>query len=61
MGDAAKYLGFVLGPGARDLSWSKPLEKYVARSKLWGQAGLGLMLTMRAYATYIATVLLFVA
>ena len=39
VGVAAKHLGFVLGPGARGLSWSKPLEKYVARSKLWGRAG----------------------
>ena len=58
---AAKYLGIFVGPGKGRQSWEGPLAKYLQRASQWGALGLGLSMTLRAYAIYIATVLLFVA
>jgi len=57
----AKYLGFILGPGRGDHSWDGPLKKFRARAITWGRAGIGMMMTLRAYRTYVFTVLSFVA
>ena len=59
--DAAKYLGFLLGLGKGERSWGKPVEKYLKRAALWGQAGLGMTLTIRAYSTYVMSVLSYIA
>ena len=55
-----KYLGFMIGPGSEDESWSKPLQKYLHRVEQWGSLNLGLYYNMQAYRTFIATVLSFV-
>ena len=42
----AKYLGFFIGPGARDKSWEKPIHKYNQRVELWASMRLGLLLNI---------------
>ena len=59
--DHARYLGFEVGPGRGDLSWSAPLRKYRERVEIWRAIGAGLRLTVVAYRVYILSVLLFVA
>ena len=58
--DAAKYLGFFIGPGRADSSWKAPLEKYLSRAQIWGKIGAGAQLTTEAYRIYIVSVLSFV-
>ena len=57
---SGKYLGYILGPGAGNSSWEKPLVKYVERAKLWSSLRLGLHYNMLVYKVFIATVLAFV-
>jgi len=57
----AEYLGFILGPAAKDRSWLKPLRKFEDRAREWGAVGGGMHLTLLAYAVYIFPVLGFVA
>ena len=59
-GRSAKYLGFILGPGRDEKSWTGPLDKLQSRAKEWGQIGGGLLLTTLAYAVYMLPVLTFV-
>ena len=57
----AKYLGVFVGPEKGTKSWDSPIAKFLKRSAQWGSLGLGLSMSIRAYATYISSVLLFVA
>lgn len=59
--DHARYLGFEVGPGRGELSWSAPLRKYRERVDIWRSIGAGLRLTIAAYRVYVLSVLLFVA
>ena len=56
-----KYLGFVLGPGAGGLSWSKPLAKFEKAVAQWSSLKLGLFLNTLAYNVYMVTLLEYVA
>ena len=58
---AAKYLGVFVGPEKGTKSWDSPIAKFLKRSAQWGSLGLGLSMSIRAYATYISSVLLVVA
>ena len=58
--EAAKYLGMYLGPGGRQLSWDAPIKKFLTRASQWGKLGVGLLMSIKAYRVYIASVLLFV-
>ena len=57
---AAKYLGFFVGPDKGTRSWTAPIRKYLDRAQQWGKLGLGLHMSIRAYSTYILSVLMFV-
>jgi len=59
--EAAKYLGFYVGPGRLQHSWTAPLAKFLDRAKSWGEMGLGTLTTFQAYQVFISSVLLFVA
>eukprot|EP00973_Karenia_brevis_P094540 12423019-Karenia_brevis.AAC.1 len=56
-----KYLGFVIGPGAGDDSWKKPLAKFESRVLQWAAKKLGLAMNVIAFNIYIAPVLEYVA
>ena len=56
----AKYLGVYVGPDKGTRSWHSPFAKFLSRAQQWGALGLGLHMTIRAYATYMVSVLLFV-
>ncbi|CAK0794469.1 unnamed protein product [Prorocentrum cordatum] len=56
----ATYLGFAVGPERAEHSWTKPLDKFVTRARIWRDIGCGLLLTLLAYRTYIFPVLGFV-
>ena len=58
--DKGTYLGFVIGPGAGDASWGKPLQKYLKSARFWGKAGVGLQYSALAYTTYVLPILSFV-
>ena len=58
---AGKYLGFMIGPGAKDNSWITPTAKYTQRLSEWPWAEIGLYLSMRVYNTFILPTLLFIA
>ena len=55
-----KYLGFIIGPGARALSWKTPASKFEARLAAWSGLGLGLLLNLKALRSFIIPVLSFV-
>ena len=55
-----KYLGFMIGPGAGQSSWTKPLDKFVARAGQWASLHLGLFYNMTIFRPFIASVLTFV-
>ena len=57
----ATYLGFILGPDRADRSWSKPLEKALARARLWGQLALGLQFGAHVYRIFVVPTLSFFA
>jgi hypothetical protein len=57
---AAKYLGFMLGPGRGQSSWEAPMRKFLDRAKLWGSINPGLFHNIMAYRVYIALVLSFI-
>jgi len=57
---AAKYLGVFVGPDKGTRSWTAPIRKYLDRAQQWGRLGLGLHMSIRAYSTYILSVLMFV-
>jgi hypothetical protein len=53
--DHGKYLGFMVGPGAREKNWSRVFSKKV---EFWSGLKLGLALNVIAYNIYIVTVML---
>ncbi|CAK0811733.1 unnamed protein product [Prorocentrum cordatum] len=55
-----KYLGYWVGPGAGNMSWDKPLEKFTKRVQSWAQRHLGLFLNSIVFNTFIISVLSFV-
>ena len=55
-----KYLGFMLGPGKRDSSWTDVLEKYRSRSVVWSGPPVGLFRATQIYKTLVCSVLAFV-
>ena len=57
----AKYLGFLLGPGAREEAWNKPLAKFESRVNHWSNMQLGIAMNTVAFNIYIIPVLEFVA
>ena len=57
---SAKYLGVYVGPDKGIRSWQSPFAKFLSRAQQWGALGLGLHMTIRAYATHMASVLFFV-
>ena len=59
--DKGTYLGFVIGPGAKTDSWSKPLRKYMDSAKLWGGKGMGAQYASLAYSTYTLPILSYIA
>ena len=56
----AKYLGFMIGPGSEEKSWSKPLRKYSQWYLTWGALRLGALLNIVVYRSFIASVLSYV-
>ena len=40
--DCGLYLGYMVGPGKEDSSWSKPSAKLLTRGQLWGRVPGGL-------------------
>ena len=56
----AKYLGVYVGPGRAQMSWQAPLSKYLERARIWGNMGVGALLTCQAYQVFIGSVLMFV-
>ena len=57
---AGQYLGFSVGPGKSDQSWSKPVEKYESRCKLWAGHEHGLQYSAMIYNTLILSTLSFI-
>ena len=57
---STKYLGLMVGPGKGASSWTAPIRKYQQRAALWGHAGLGMHLSLRAYRIYMLSVLMLV-
>ena len=41
---SARYLGFMVGPGKKDSSWHKPMDKWLSRISLWARRSVGLAL-----------------
>ena len=54
------YLGFVIGPGAEDNSWTKPVQKFRKSAKMWGRTGVGMQYSTLAYTMYVLPTLCFV-
>ena len=55
-----KYLGFIIGPGSAELSWSAPLKKFNQRVLKW-ENKCGLLWSSMYYNTFAVTTLEFVA
>ena len=53
----ATYLGFVVGPERGELSWNKPLEKFLSRARVWRDIGRGMFYTIMAHRVYMFPVL----
>ena len=58
--DRGTYLGFVIGPGAEENSWTKPLQKYRKSAKHWGRVGIGMQYSTLDYITYVLPILSFI-
>jgi endonuclease/exonuclease/phosphatase family metal-dependent hydrolase len=56
-----KYLGFVIGPHAKDDSWTAPLKKFDARIKQWQHTKCGLFWNTEYFNTFCVTTLEFIA
>lgn len=57
----AKYLGFLLGPGAEDTSWQEATTKYEHRAQTWANQHLGFHFTATAYNVFALSVLTYLA
>ena len=55
-----KYLGFMIGPGARGASWTKPLDKFVKRARQWATLHLGLFYNITIFRPFVSSVLAFI-
>ena len=51
------YLGLQVGPERVGTEWSKPIEKFLSRARLWSGLSLGLQYNARVYNTFVLTVL----
>ena len=58
---AGKYLGFMLGPGAGDLSWSAPSDKWESRVRVIRSFGIGLFGTALQYNSHAISCMGFVS
>jgi hypothetical protein len=56
-----KYLGFIIGPDAKEDSWNGALTKYNARVKQWDLAKCGLFWNTLYYNTFVVSTLEFIA
>ena len=59
--DKGKYLGFYVGPGKGESSWTEPSSKYLERCRLWGDQGLGLHYHTVAYNTFAVSTLSYIS
>jgi hypothetical protein len=58
---AAKYLGYMVGPGSAGLSWDCPTAKMRERLRDWRWSELGLQFAAKVFEIYLLPVLQFVA
>ena len=58
---SAKYLGYMIGPGREDSSWTDPVKKFLDRARTWGEINPGMLMNLLAYKVFIASVLTFIA
>ena len=54
-------MGYIVGPGADERTWLKPLVKYEKASAHWASLKLGLAMNIIAHNIYIVTLLEYVA
>ncbi len=59
--DRGKYLGYYIGPGKKDSSWSEALSKAEKKVHAWDWAPFGLFYWISAWNIYIVPILRFVA
>ena len=52
-----QYLGFAVGPGKKDSSWTKPAPKYAERSRMWTRREQGLQYTALTYNMFAVSTL----
>ena len=57
--DKGKYLGFVIGPGRGQDSWSTAVSKYKKRAQQWACLPIGLFRGCQCYKTFVFSVLSF--
>jgi hypothetical protein len=55
------YLGFAVGPGKMDKSWTRAAEKYRERVAIWENQPLGLQCNALVYNTFAMSVLGYLA
>ena len=58
---SCKYLGYMMGPGKGDQSWTGPYNKFLNRVNAWADLPLGLYWDIRTFNTFAITVLGYVA
>ena len=51
--DCARYLGFVLGPGRGQNSWTTAVNKMRCRARIWRSVGAGMCVSLQAMRMYI--------
>ena len=59
--DSCKYLGFYVGPGKKDSSWTQPIKKFRERVNMWKDQPLGLFWDARIFNTFALPILTYVA
>ena len=52
---SSKYLGYTMGPGKGDLSWSGPAKKFEARVSLWSEAAAGIFWAIRVHKQFLCS------
>ena len=57
----ARYLGFILGPGAGDQGWKHPTHKSLQRAQAWSDRQIGLHCTLTCYNVFALPVLTYIA
>ena len=58
---SGRYLGFMIGPEAKETSWDAPIKKYLSRLEDWPWKLLGTHLSLKVYNTFILPTRLFIA